>query len=238
MEKEEMGILMLGLDAAGKTTILYKLRSEVVTTIPTIGFNVEEVNLQTSKHVINFTCWDVGGRDKIRALWRHFYQNQSALIFVVDCNDKERIEQAKDQLEAMLVEEKLQGKPLLVFANKQDLPGALSTSQVVEELGLHRIRTRQWFIQASVALTGDGIYEGLDWLSEAVKQQVVHTSLGSASTVARPEGKHVSGSSPPSRVDVSSTTLTSKGSDGESIADTASTADTEPAEENSFPMMT
>merc|ERR1712182_60385 len=87
--KQEMRILMVGLDAAGKTTILYKLKlGEVVTTIPTIGFNVETVEYKN----ISFTVWDVGGQDKIRPLWRHYYQNTQGLIFVVDSNDRDRIE--------------------------------------------------------------------------------------------------------------------------------------------------
>merc|ERR1711998_418466 len=95
---KEMRILMVGLDAAGKTTVLYKLKlGEVVTTIPTIGFNVETVEYKN----INFTVWDVGGQDKIRPLWRHYYQNTQGIIFVVDSNDKERLGMAKEELEKM-----------------------------------------------------------------------------------------------------------------------------------------
>ena len=97
--KKDMRILMVGLDAAGKTTILYKLKlGEVVTTIPTIGFNVETVEYKN----ISFTVWDVGGQDKIRNLWRHYYQNTQGLIFVVDSNDKARIEDAKSELHKMI----------------------------------------------------------------------------------------------------------------------------------------
>merc|ERR1712167_293976 len=86
-------ILMVGLDAAGKTTILYKLKlGEVVTTIPTIGFNVETVEYKN----INFTVWDVGGQDKIRKLWRHYYLNTQGLIFVVDSNDRDRVKDASE----------------------------------------------------------------------------------------------------------------------------------------------
>ena len=100
--KKDMRILMVGLDAAGKTTILYKLKlGEVVTTIPTIGFNVETVDYKN----ISFTVWDVGGQDKIRNLWRHYYQNTQGLIFVVDSNDKARIEDARNELHKMLQEE-------------------------------------------------------------------------------------------------------------------------------------
>jgi len=170
--KKEMRILMVGLDAAGKTTILYKLKlGEVVTTIPTIGFNVETVEYKN----ISFTVWDVGGQDKIRPLWRHYYQNTQGIIFVVDSNDKDRIatdnnsnnaeSSAKDELHRMLAEDELREAVLLVFANKQDLPNALSVQKITDSLGLNSIRNRAWYIQATCATTGDGIYEGLDWLS-------------------------------------------------------------------------
>jgi ADP-ribosylation factor protein 1 len=101
--KKEMRILMVGLDAAGKTTILYKLKlGEIVTTIPTIGFNVETVEYKN----ISFTVWDVGGQDKIRPLWRHYFQNTQGLIFVVDSNDRDRVVEARDELHRMLNEVK------------------------------------------------------------------------------------------------------------------------------------
>merc|ERR1711874_550476 len=118
---KDMRILMVGLDAAGKTTILYKLKlGEIVTTIPTIGFNVETVEYKN----ISFTVWDVGGQDKIRPLWRHYFQNTEGLIFVADSNDRERIGEARDELMRMLAEDELRDAILLVFANKQDLPNA------------------------------------------------------------------------------------------------------------------
>jgi ADP-ribosylation factor protein 1 len=171
--KTEMRILMVGLDAAGKTTILFKLKlGDVVTTIPTVGFNVETVEYKN----ISFTVWDVGGQDKIRPLWRHYYQNTQAIIFVVDSNDRERIDDsrdyensAKDELHRMLAEDELRDAVLLVFANKQDLPGAMKVSDVTERLGLNKIRNRQWYIQGSSAPNGDGLYEGLDWLTQVLE---------------------------------------------------------------------
>ena len=158
---------MVGLDAAGKTTILYKLKlGEVVTTIPTIGFNVEQVDYKN----ISFTVWDVGGQDKIRPLWRHYYQNTEGLIFVVDSNDKDRIDAAREELQKMLQEDELKDSVVLVFANKQDLPNALSAPQVTEALGLHNLRMRKWFIQAACATTGDGLYEGLEWLKDTLNK--------------------------------------------------------------------
>jgi ADP-ribosylation factor protein 1 len=161
-------ILMVGLDAAGKTTILYKLKlGEIVTTIPTIGFNVETVEYKK----INFTVWDVGGQDKIRPLWRHYFQNTQGLIFVVDSNDRERVTEACDELNKMLNEDELREAVLLVFANKQDLPNAMSVAEITDKLGLHAIRNRKWYIQSTCATSGDGLYEGLDWLSGALRAQ-------------------------------------------------------------------
>lgn len=200
---------MVGLDAAGKTTILYKLKLGegkfsircypsltlslsakvrffgvvsnveillyfcfwlvVVTTIPTIGFNVETVEYKN----ISFTVWDVGGQDKIRPLWRHYYQNTQGLIFVVDSNDVDRIDAARDEMHRMLNEDELRDAVLLVFANKQDLPNAMSAAELTDKLGLHGLRPsyRQWYIQACCATTGDGLYEGLDWLSATLSKR-------------------------------------------------------------------
>merc|ERR1712093_50327 len=132
--KKDCRILMVGLDAAGKTTILYKLKlGEVVTTIPTIGFNVETVQYKN----INFNVWDVGGQDKIRKLWRYYYQNTQGLIFVIDSNDRDRIEDAREELAKMLNEDDMRDAVVLVFANKQDLPNSMTASELTEKLGLH-----------------------------------------------------------------------------------------------------
>merc|ERR1711937_503398 len=171
--KREMRILMVGLDAAGKTTILYKLKlGEIVTTIPTIGFNVETVEYKN----ISFTVWDVGGQDKIRPLWCHYYQGTQGLIFVVDSNDRDRIEDAKEEMNKMLNEDEMRDAALLVFANKQDLPNAMPAAEVTEKLGLHNMRNRQWFIQSACATTGDGLYEGLDWLSRTLGSKKITNS--------------------------------------------------------------
>merc|ERR1712072_1246110 len=166
--KKEMRILMVGLDAAGKTTILYKLKlGEVVTTIPTIGFNVEKVEYKN----INFSVWDVGGQDKIRKLWRYYYANTQGLIFVIDSNDRDRIEDAREELMKILGEDEMRDAVLLVFANKQDLPNAMPAADVTEKLGLSGMRNRQWFMQSACATTGDGLYEGLDWMSRTLSSK-------------------------------------------------------------------
>ncbi|CAD7686553.1 unnamed protein product [Nyctereutes procyonoides] len=145
-----MRILMVGLDAAGKTTILYKLKlGEIVTTIPTVGFNVETVEHKN----ISFTVWDVGGQDKIRPL----------------CNDQERVNEAHEELMRMLAEDELRDAVLLVFANKQDLPKATNAAEITDKLGLHTLRHRNWCIQATCATSGDGLNEGLAWLSNPLR---------------------------------------------------------------------
>ena len=140
---------------------------------------------------ISFTVWDVGGQDKIRPLWRHYYQNTQGLVFVVDSNDRERIDAAREELHKMINEDELRDAVILVFANKQDLPNAMSAAEVTDKLGLHSLRSRcvgvprgdelppptdsssssNWYIQACRATTGDGLYEGLDWLSATLKNK-------------------------------------------------------------------
>ena len=159
---------MLGLDAAGKTTILYQLKmGETVKTIPTIGFNVETLDYKG----LNFTVWDVGGQDKIRVLWRHYYQNTDGLIFVVDSNDTERLEEASDELKKMLAEEELKDSVVLVMANKQDLSGALRPNEITRSLGLEKTK-RTWLVQGTSAVTGQGLKEGLDWIASVLLKKM------------------------------------------------------------------
>jgi len=168
--KDEQRILMVGLDAAGKTTILYKLKlGDVVTTIPTTGFSVDTVEYKN----ISFTVWDVGRKDKVRRLWHHYYKNTEGLIFVVDSNDSDRIDAARDELHEMLNADELRDAVLLVYANKQDLPDAMSTAEITKKLGLHGLRpsSRVWHIQACCGTKGDGLMEGLDMLSYSMSKK-------------------------------------------------------------------
>eukprot|EP00823_Brevimastigomonas_motovehiculus_P009867 TRINITY_DN9700_c0_g1_i1.p1 TRINITY_DN9700_c0_g1~~TRINITY_DN9700_c0_g1_i1.p1 ORF type:complete len:190 (-),score=54.47 TRINITY_DN9700_c0_g1_i1:135-704(-) len=175
ISKKDCRVLLLGLDAAGKTTILYRFKlGEVVTTIPTIGFNVETIEYKN----LRFTSYDVGGQDKIRPLWRYYYHGADAIIYVVDCADHDRIDEskgakysAKEELRKMLAEDELRDAHLLIFANKQDLPNAMKVSEVSERLGLAKLRSRQWYVQGCSAVTGDGLYEGLDWLSSVISKK-------------------------------------------------------------------
>ncbi|KAH0566445.1 Arf GTPase arl1 [Trichoglossum hirsutum] len=154
--KKEIRILILGLDNAGKTTLLYRLKiGEVVTTVPTIGFNVES---------------DLGGQTSIRPYWRCYYANTAAVIFVIDSTDIERLGTASEELSAMLNEEELRDAALLVFANKQDQPGAKGAGEISEALKLGELKDRNWSIVACSAVDGRGISEGMDWLVQTVQQ--------------------------------------------------------------------
>lgn len=156
-----MRILMLGLDAAGKTTILYKLKlGQSVTTIPTVGFNVETVSYKNVK----FNVWDVGGQDKIRPLWRHYYNGTQGLIFVVDCADRDRIDEARTELHRIVNDREMKDALILIFANKQDLEDAIKPHEIQERLHLTKLRDRNWYVQPSCATSGDGLYDGLTWL--------------------------------------------------------------------------
>merc|ERR550537_323233 len=137
-------LLMLGLDAAGKTTVLYKLKhNETVTTIPTVGFNVEELEYKR----LRMTVWDIGGQDRIRKLWRHYYDGVQGLVFVVDSSDRDRIEDAQMELHRIVCDDAFpRNAAVLVFANKQDLPGALKAASLIEKLRLPELRGREWYV--------------------------------------------------------------------------------------------
>ena len=165
LSKKEIRILMVGLDAAGKTTILHQLgKKGEVKTLPTIGFNVESLDYKN----LNFIVFDLGGADKMRLLFRHYYQNTKGLIFVVDSHDRDRIEEAAEELKKMLAEEELKDCCVLIMANKQDLNGALSTDEVTKALGMESLKERTWFVQGTSGITGQGLEEGLNWMASVL----------------------------------------------------------------------
>mmetsp|Transcript_39184 Transcript_39184/g.124550 ORF Transcript_39184/g.124550 Transcript_39184/m.124550 type:complete len:192 (-) Transcript_39184:9-584(-) len=160
----ECELLMVGLDNAGKSTILYKLNlGEVVSTAPTVGFNVEAVRYGR----VSFTVWDMGGQKQIRQLWRHHFQHAQGLIFVVDSNDPRRLGEAREELHSLLAEAALQASAVLVLANKQDMPNSLKTEAIREGLGLGQVR-QPCHVELACALDGQGLQSGLEWLTGAV----------------------------------------------------------------------
>jgi ADP-ribosylation factor 1/2 len=161
-------ILLLGLDNAGKTCILYKLKlNETITTIPTIGFNVETV---TPYKGITFTVWDVGGQDKIRRLWRYYFQNTDGLFFVIDSADSSRMDESAEELHAILEDDCMRDVPVVLMANKQDLPNALSCSQIIKKLKLDKIKNK-WFINATNGLNGDGLFECVKEMADMIARK-------------------------------------------------------------------
>ena len=141
------------------------------------GFNVEKVQY---KNVL-FTVWDVGGQEKLRPLWRHYFSNTDGLIYVVDCADRERVDKASAEFRSIVDDPLMRNAAVLIFANKQDLPGAISPAALCEAFGLGEMRGRRWHVQGAVATRGEGLYEGLDWLAAALR------SMQAGKPVASPQ---------------------------------------------------
>ncbi|KAI9021646.1 ARF/SAR [Phycomyces nitens] len=161
--KKEAKILMVGLDGAGKTTILYQLKlKKTIQTIQTVVFNVEFVDYKN----IKFNVWDLGGQLKIRNLWRHYYTGTQCLVFVVDAHDHERIAEASRELHRVLSDQEMQECIVLVLANKQDLQG-MSLDTVINELNLHSIH-QKYNVLPCCAITGKGLQEALYWISQNI----------------------------------------------------------------------
>ncbi|KAH3761434.1 ADP-ribosylation factor 4 [Pelomyxa schiedti] len=153
-------VVMVGLDDSGKSALLYRqLRGEVTTTTPTDGFNVETIQLRNR----DFDIWDLGGGPDIRRHWPHFLLNTRVLIWVVDAHNHGRIIESCTLLHEILTEARLHDSLLLVLANKQDLPGNVSKSELADMLELNNLVNRKWFIQPTSAIDGTGFVEGLEW---------------------------------------------------------------------------
>jgi small GTP-binding protein len=168
-------LLLVGLDGAGKTTLLYSMllgqaaqagaegavEAFDIKTTPTLAFNVETVEVSRK---LRATIWDVGGQDKLRNSWRHFAGCVQGVIFVVDSTDVDRMDEAREELFTLMQDEALKGAFVLVYANKQDRPNAVPAADVATQLGLcSTLRGRPWYIQAASAVSGQGLYKGLDW---------------------------------------------------------------------------
>ncbi|KRT85424.1 ADP ribosylation factor, partial [Oryctes borbonicus] len=159
-KEKEIRILMLGLDNAGKTTILKKFNGEDINTIsPTLGFNIKTLEHRGFK----LNMWDVGGQKSLRSYWRNYFECTDGLIWVVDSADKRRLEDCRAELHVLLQEERLAGATLLVFANKRDLPGACNIEELKDILDLDSIKTHHWHIIWCSAVTGENLLQGVDW---------------------------------------------------------------------------
>jgi ADP-ribosylation factor-like protein 2 len=171
-KEREVRLLILGLDNAGKTTILRKFSGEAIDKIePTLGFNIK--TLEHAGYSVNF--WDIGGQKSIRAYWRNYFEQTDGLLWVVDSADRIRLEMCRDELFGLLQQEKLAGASLLIFANKQDMEGALSSGEIASVLELDqndRYKNRHWSIQSCSAVTGDGLVEGMDWMVDDIASRI------------------------------------------------------------------
>ncbi|XP_062034230.1 ADP-ribosylation factor-like protein 14 [Lepus europaeus] len=171
LRAKQAQILLLGLDSAGKSTLLYKLKLDKdIATIPTIGFNVEMLELEKS---LSLTVWDVGGQEKMRTVWSYYCENTDGLVYVVDSSDKQRLEKSRKEFEHILKNEHIQHVPVVLLANKQDVPGALSAEDITRMFKVKKLCSdRNWYVQPCCAVTGDGLAEGFRKLAGFVKSHM------------------------------------------------------------------
>jgi len=181
---------MIGLDSSGKTTVLYRLKyNQYMNTAPTIGFNCEKFRINGTA----YTVWDVGGQDKLRPLWRSYTRCTDGIIFVIDSTKEDRMEEAK--LELLKICKGNGGSsskngqiPILLLANKQDLPSALDECKIEAALGLKKEfgTNFQWHLQPICAITGEGLDEGMEMLHDMIAQR--RKLRKSTSGIIKPSG--------------------------------------------------
>lgn len=160
-----------GLDNAGKSTITKKLKDEPIDQIsPTLGFSIK--TMERNGYKLNL--WDVGGQKSLRSFWKNYFECTDGLIWVIDSADKRRLEDCKEELHKLLQEERLLGASLLIFANKQDLPGAMSADDIAVILDLQNIKTHHWKIYKSSAFTGENLIEGIEWIIQDISSRVYY----------------------------------------------------------------
>lgn len=176
-QREEYCILILGIDNAGKTTYLeaakakfnrnYKaMNPNKVTT--TVGLNIGKIDIAG----ISLNFWDLGGQEELQSLWDKYYAESHAVIYIVDSNDRERIPESKETFDKMIANKNLSGVPLLVLANKQDIPHCMGVREVkpIFDKNAHLIGRRDCMVMPVSALNGDGVDEGIRWLVDCIKR--------------------------------------------------------------------
>ncbi|PVV00783.1 hypothetical protein BB560_004820, partial [Smittium megazygosporum] len=158
-----------GLDNAGKTTVVKKIMNRDINNIsPTLGFTID--SFQKKGYTIN--AWDVGGQKSIRPYWKNYFEKTEGIVWVIDSVDVSRLSDCAQELASILTEQKLVGASLLVFANKQDIPGAITPEELLKILDLENIKGHSWNIFPCSAVTGDGIDEGIDWIVSNVSERI------------------------------------------------------------------
>ncbi|XP_048201981.1 ADP-ribosylation factor-like protein 14 [Perognathus longimembris pacificus] len=161
---QQVHVLLLGLDSAGKSTLLYKLKhAKDFTTIPTIGFNVEMVEVESGPAL---TVWDIGGQEKMRPTWSLHCEDADGLVYVVDSTDQRRLQDSREEFKHILKNEHIRHVPVVILANKQDVPGALSAEDVTRGLQVPKLcSSRSWYVQPCCALSGEGLAEAFHRLA-------------------------------------------------------------------------
>lgn len=161
-------VLLVGLDSSGKSTLLARLLTgQYRATSPTIGFNVGTMDLDKKN---SLTLWDVGGQKSLRQNWKHYLDDVEALVFVVDSTDRERLPEAAKALKRILSEDKVEGLPLMVLANKKDLPNSMTIRDISNQLNLPALTNRLWEIQACSAKQGLGLNQAFTSISKMIKK--------------------------------------------------------------------
>ncbi|ETV91693.1 hypothetical protein H310_13763 [Aphanomyces invadans] len=186
--KAEVHLLIIGLDYAGKTTLLEQLKTmfgkkagiPLDKIPPTVGLNIAKVDISRT----NVIFWDLGGQERLRAIWSKYYNESHGVVFVVDSSDTARFDEAKAALASMLAHPELSDVPVLVLANKSDLDASMGTAELTARLELNRLaEAHPWTLRPISALTTDGIADAVTWFVSAVKQTGrFHTKQSSLST--------------------------------------------------------
>ncbi|KAK3220761.1 hypothetical protein Dsin_014731 [Dipteronia sinensis] len=172
--KTEFHVLILGIDKAGKTTLLEKLKSLYTNVeglppdriVPTVGLNIGRIEVPNSKLVF----WDLGGQPGLRSIWEKYFEEAHAVVYVIDAACPSRFEDSKSALEKVLRHEDLQGAPLMILANKQDISDAVSADELAQYLDLKKLDERVYMFEAVSAVDGMGIKESVEWLLEVMER--------------------------------------------------------------------
>jgi len=173
--KEDFHLVMIGLDGAGKTTALYRMKlDQYLNTVPTIGFNCERVVGTVGRSSgLTFLIWDVGGQEKIRPLWRSYTRCTDGIIFVLDSADHHMLDEAKMELHRTVSYQDNKDIPLLILANKQDLPRAINEEEIIEALELRSLQSSLWSVELACSITG----EGLDTAVEILHSMIMNRKM-------------------------------------------------------------
>lgn len=167
-KRQVIKIAWLGLDSAGKTTIIRRISTGVFSndTRRTLGMNVDEFYSEG----IKFVAWDIGGQESFRAaLWKSYMAGSMGVIFVVDSADGERFDEAREELwKYILSNKQVSNIPILVLANKQDLPTARTAGEVARALDLHKVFNHSYAIFPCSAKSAFNLEEALEWLRQRI----------------------------------------------------------------------